>query len=35
MHDEDKAQVKDDIERRLVFVDFANIHFSQRYMVPV
>jgi GTP-binding protein len=27
MHDEDKAQIKDDIERRLVFVDFANIHF--------
>ena len=27
MNDEDKALVKDDIERRLVFVDFANIHF--------
>ena len=27
MHSEDKDQVKDDIRRRFVFVDFAKIHF--------
>lgn len=27
MHSEDKEQVKDDIQRRFVFVDFAKIHF--------